>query len=202
MNKFQLKWNDFVKYLKNNKKQIIINYCIFIVLFIVLLLIDQLTKTFIFVHGDVNKLNSDGLVYINGYWTNPETINYKSVVNYGIFGIRSIWHRGVTFLPSSFNITIIQIVSVLIFIFCIFVPLMINKKLTIFICLIASGDFGNMLDRFIFNEFVKDIFYLPWVDKGTFNLADAWVMLGAVLIFVYLLYELVLDMAKRKKNAE
>lgn len=59
-----------------------------------------------------------------------------------------------------------------------------------------------MLDRFIFNEFVKDIFYLPWVDKGTFNLADVWVMLGAVLIFVYLLYELVLDIVKKKKNAE
>lgn len=199
MNKIQVKFNELIKYVKNNKKQILVNYLIFIVLFVILLLVDQLTKTFIFVHGDVHNLNENGLVYVNGYWSNPESINYKSIINYGIFGIRSIWHRGVTFLPSTFSITIIQIISILIFIFCLFVPLMINKKLTVFICFIASGDFGNMLDRFIFNEYVKDIFYFPWIDKGTFNLADAWVMIGAVLIFVYLVIELILDVIKKTK---
>ncbi|SYV93460.1 Signal peptidase (SPase) II, partial [Mycoplasmopsis synoviae] len=34
-----------------------------------------------------------------------------------------------------------------------------------FIGLIAAGDLGNMLDRFIFDGHVKDMFYTPFLEN-------------------------------------
>ena len=47
--------------------------------------------------------------------------------------------------------------------------------------IVLAGVFGNTLDN-IFQGGVRDIFFIPWWDRGTFNAADIFVVAGGTLI--------------------
>ncbi|UUM20019.1 MULTISPECIES: signal peptidase II [unclassified Mycoplasma] len=201
---------NFVKSIKTNHKFIWYNFGIFLGVFVALLLIDQITKTFLFDHGDVFKMNAKGeipLLFPDGSvrFVRPESINPASPnewTNWKIIGFRSVWHHGVTILPNP-NFKIIQAISVLIVILGLVLPFFTSKKSRMtFICLgiIASGAFGNALDRFLFLNHVKDIFYLPWADKGTFNFADVCIILGMIILIVYLFISFIIDVFKESKQ--
>ena len=53
--------------------------------------------------------------------------------------------------------------------------------------LIVAGGIGNLIDR-IFRGFVTDFLYFKLIDFPIFNVADCYVTIGAVLLFVYLLF--------------
>lgn len=218
----------FVENIKKNKKQILIQYIIFLCVFATFLFIDQITKTFVFVHGSVvdDTKNIGETLYVknpfftdiqNVTQTGPEYVLPEQILpyraedwaNHSIIGVRSIWHKGVTFLPSNVNIDAIQAVSMIIFIFTLIVPLLSkNKALIVTISIIASGAMGNMLDRFIFAGYVKDLFYWPFLEgngksTGTFNFADIAVIGGAIATVIALIIEFVLDfLRERKKKKE
>ncbi|ADE19781.1 signal peptidase II [Mycoplasma crocodyli] len=211
------------KHVIQNKKKIIINYIIFITIMIALILIDQLTKTFIFKHGDVFKFEFDkyGNELIqspdsigNRYettWISPQSIYPNDPQKWGgnaFMGTRFIWHRGVTFLPSGVNISVIQFISMLILIIGITVPLFTKRKILIVaLAIVLAGDFGNMLDRFMFRGYVKDLFYWPWLEKwlnksiGTFNFADTCVMVGAILSIISIIWDVIETSIAEKKKA-
>lgn len=57
----------------------------------------------------------------------------------------------------------------------------------IFLCLIAAGGIGNMIDR-ITQDYVTDFIYIILIDFPIFNVADIFVTLGTVLLFVDILF--------------
>ncbi|WP_180337829.1 signal peptidase II [Mycoplasmopsis pullorum] len=200
-------WNSFCFHIKQNYKKILINYAIFLGIFTILLLCDQMVKTFVWGHSNVHdgkEIDGKLLVEYNGNWIDPESIVPKQgqwINFHGIIGIRYIWHKGVTFLPKGVSIILIQILSMMIFLCILCVPLFTNKIiLLVLLSSIAAGDMGNMLDRFIFKGYVKDMLYFPFWDKGTFNLADAFVVIGAVSFASYFIFEFIMELIQRRKK--
>lgn len=72
----------------------------------------------------------------------------------------------------------------------IFYRIPLNKKfepLRIVIVFLASGAIGNMIDRLLHN-FVIDFFYFEIINFPIFNVADIYVTLSAITLFVLLLF--------------
>lgn len=157
MRNFKHLLQNFWSYIIDNKRNIIINYVVFSIVIFVLLLIDLLTKQFLF---DENKIN----VIIHQNW---------------LFGIRSIKNSGLTIFPNASDVVLVSIINFFILIVCLFSLIFWqNILLSIFVAFIFSGSLGNTVDRLAFN-YVRDIIFTPWLDKGTFNFADMDVIIGS-----------------------
>lgn len=161
MRKFKHLLRNFLSYIIDNKKTIIINYVVFLSLIFVLLLIDLLTKQYLF---DENNL-----------YNVTNKITYQN----WLFGIRSIKNSGLTFLPNASDVVLVSIINIFILIVCL-ISLIFWKNilLSIFIAFIFAGSLGNTVDRLAFS-YVRDIIFTPWLDKGTFNFADMDVIIGS-----------------------
>ena len=172
MRKFKHLLRNFLSYIIDNKKTIIINYVVFLSLIFVLLLIDLLTKQYLF---DENNL-----------YNVTNKITYQN----WLFGIRSIKNSGLTFLPNASDVVLVSIINIFILIVCL-ISLIFWKNilLSIFIAFIFAGSLGNTVDRLAFS-YVRDIIFTPWLDKGTFNFADMDVIIGSFgfLITILTLY--------------
>ena len=68
-----------------------------------------------------------------------------------------------------------------------------SKLLNAAVVLITAGGMGNLYDR-IANGYVVDYLEFSFVNYAVFNFADVLVNIGAVLLFVYLVF------FERKKN--
>lgn len=157
MRKFKHLLRNFLSYIIDNKKTIIINYVVFLSSIFVLLLIDLLTKQYLF-----DEKNLDNVTYQN--W---------------LFGIRSVKNSGLTVFPNASDVVLVSIINIFILIVCL-ISLIFwrNILLSIFIAFIFSGSLGNTVDRLAFS-YVRDIIFTPWLDKGTFNFADMDVIIGS-----------------------
>ena len=171
MRKFKHLLRNFLSYIIDNKKTIIINYVVFLSLIFVLLLIDLLTKQYLF---DEDEGNLNQITYQN--W---------------LFGIRSYSNPGLTvFGDAKIDIVLVSTINIFILIVCL-ISLIFWKNilLSIFIAFIFAGSLGNTVDRLAFS-YVRDIIFTPWLDKGTFNFADMDVIIGSFgfLITILTLY--------------
>ena len=171
MRKFKHLLRNFLSYIIDNKKTIIINYVVFLSLIFVLLLIDLLTKQYLF---DEDEGNLNQITYQN--W---------------LFGIRSYPNPGLTvFGDAKIDIVLVSTINIFILIVCL-ISLIFWKNilLSIFIAFIFAGSLGNTVDRLAFS-YVRDIIFTPWLDKGTFNFADMDVIIGSFgfLITILTLY--------------
>ncbi len=178
MNFFKRQWRNFVEYFVDNKKTIIINYLVFLGVFVIFILIDQLTKTFLYDNADDKQL----------------VVTYQNA----LFGIRSVANYGLTFTGNgSINIGLVTFLNIIILLAClIFVMFLHSYWFAIFIGLIFTGSLGNTIDRLSFG-YVKDIIFLPWLDRGTFNFADVDVIVGCIgIVFTMITIYLV----KSKRN--
>lgn len=169
MRKFKHLLRNFLSYIIDNKKTIIINYVVFLSSIFVLLLIDLLTKQYLFDEGNLNQIT-----YQN--W---------------LFGIRSYPNPGLTvFGDAKIDIVLVSTINIFILIVCL-ISLIFWKNilLSIFIAFIFAGSLGNTVDRLAFS-YVRDIIFTPWLDKGTFNFADMDVIIGSFgfLITILTLY--------------
>ncbi|MGZ9428463.1 signal peptidase II [Mycoplasma sp. 480] len=177
------------KILSFNKKRLIINALITFGVLLVLTLIDQLTKNLIFEHQYFQE--------------RAEWIDGKTLYNYGFIGFRPLLHRGVTSgLNKYLGFTLIHIFSLLIVIVVPYFMVFSKKYYTlVFLGFLWAGTFGNMLDRFINQNGVKDILFLPWHDNGTFNFADTFIVIGSIGSTIILLYtSLIEPYFNKKKN--
>ena len=75
------------------------------------------------------------------------------------------------------------------------------------LCMIAGGGFGNMIDRLFYGEKFGhglvvdflDFCAFPRIWHWIFNVADAFVVVGAGILFVYLLRDTIKEMKESKK---
>ena len=164
-----------------NKKSIIINLAIFFGVILILTLIDQLTKTFLFSWAD--QPDSDGK------WQGDGVIKG----DYVLFGIKSVANYGVTLFGGLFPTWVLHVFSVFIFILCSSFALYSHDKLLIFaIAFTFAGTLGNFLDRAMFDGAVKDIIFIPWLQSfnfvsGVFNFADMWLFVGSIIAVAYII---------------
>ncbi|WP_051630146.1 signal peptidase II [Mycoplasma simbae] len=194
--KFKHYGNELKNKWQNNKKKILINYLIFVSIFLIFLIFDQVTKSLLFKWQDYENFKGDRTVlYVNA-----------------IFGIRSVEHHGVTILPwkGKTTVYIIQALSVIIFLALLAVPFLTDSKtMIIMFALIASGNVGNMLDRFMFSGHVKDIIFASFLEKwqgrelGTFNIADVSLVCGSIGLILYFFIQLIAEYIdeQKEKNA-
>ena len=186
-NKINAFFENIKIYLENNKKQIIINYIIFGALLFVLLLIDLLTKQFIF------EWSSDG-----------KKGNGRIQFECPFIGIKSISNDGLTVFLNILPIPVIHFLNFIILFVCLgFLVFLKSPSFVVAVTFICAGTLGNMIDRFLFNS-VRDIIYLPWINRGdnvsVFNLADVDAGIGAIIAVVSLIVYIIKDAVKSRKN--
>lgn len=124
-----------------------------------------------------------------------DVLDFRYIGNSGgAFGIFSDSVMGRIFLILF---TIIVIAAVIYF--------MIKKKpksklLITSLTLLVGGALGNFIDR-IFRGFVIDFIQIKFIDFPIFNVADCFVVVGAILLALYILF-FSPDFPKSDKNKE
>ena len=76
-----------------------------------------------------------------------------------------------------------------------------NTLMGISMALIVSGGIANMIDR-IFLGYVVDFLYFKLIDFAIFNIADSFVCVGAGLMILALILELVAESKKAKSGGK
>lgn len=76
-----------------------------------------------------------------------------------------------------------------------------NRLIGISISLIVAGGIGNMIDR-IFLGYVVDFLYFKLIDFAIFNIADSFVCVGAGLLILALILELVKESRGKKEGRD
>lgn len=128
----------------------------------------------------------------------------RSQVSWGIIGWRSLPHDNTTIFESinihlssgglsAFSCTI----AVVLIIFGIFTK---QKWIAFFLGIAVAGVFGNTVDRW-WRGYVMDIIYIPWLDKGTFNFADVFIIAGTAGFGITLLV-LIVKGDKKMRDSE
>ena len=67
-------------------------------------------------------------------------------------------------------------------------------------CLVLSGGIGNLIDRVFNDGAVVDFIKTDFIDFPIFNVADICVTIGAVLIILYFVVDLINDQKNSKRN--
>ena len=108
----------------------------------------------------------------------------------GIFRLTYVENRGAAFGILQ-NARWIFIIATIIAIICMVVYKIkykpTEKTVNIALCLVLSGAVGNMIDR-IMHGFVVDMLEVTFIDYPVFNVADCFVVIGAILLAIYILF--------------
>lgn len=177
-------WFDFKYHLKNRDFIWKYKIKIFKKIFILLLILDFVTKQLIF-----NLLSHDiesfEIKFIDKF------INFKFIINKGIaFGINSG--------NTIFIIIITIFIIIIIFNFILYIN---NKTAIIGLFMIIAGGIGNLIDR-IWNyggviDFLTWLLFPPY---SIFNLADIWITFGIIILFFSIIIEIFIFYYKQIKN--
>ena len=149
--------------LSNNlKKQLTIYFLIVCVI----VLLDQITKIMLLSNvGLNNKIN-----FIPGF------LQFSVVKNTG--GAFSILKQ----YPAFFKL--VGVVNILIFLYLTFCPtIKVNNIIRSGFACVLGGTIGNLIDRF-FKAGVIDFLDLQFINFAVFNIADAFIDIGVVLILI------------------
>lgn len=173
--------NNIKEYLENNKKNITINFLIFLAIIFILLLIDLLTKGLLFQWENEELLQ--GLHQLKGE-------RYRN----WLFGIRSVSNSGLTSFGNLLPTELVHFFNFIVLLLCLIFLIMLKSHwFAVSIAFIFSGTLGNMIDRFAFNGNVRDIIFLPWLDRGTFNFADVDAIIGSTMASIVLILQIFKD---------
>ncbi len=152
----------------DNKK---INHIIAIVGFIVLLALDRFTK----------HLAISGLKDTVGIDIIPGALRLEYLENTGAaFGV----------MQGMQSVLLVVTLIVLLGIIYIYFKIPADKKyflLRIIAVFIVAGAIGNMIDRFLYN-YVVDFIYFSLIDFPVFNVADCYITLSVLFLFVLILF--------------
>ena len=108
----------------------------------------------------------------------------------GIFSLTYVENKGAAFgiLQNArwvFIVATIAAIIAMVWYKCKFKPQ--GKVINTSLCLLLSGALGNMIDR-IFLGYVVDMLEVTFIDYPVFNVADCFVVVGAILLCIYILF--------------
>lgn len=137
----------------------------------ILVVIDQFTKRL----AVINLKDQEPIILINN-----------------VLQFRYLENRGAAFgmLQNKKLLFVFIAIVMLTAIFYALFKLPLAKKYLIwhvFLCFIAAGGIGNMIDR-IMHDYVIDFIYFILIDFPIFNFADIIVTFGTILLFIDLLF--------------
>lgn len=110
----------------------------------------------------------------------PGVLNYKYDTNDGI-AWSMLAGKAWIFVPLSILIVVFFVVMLL------RSPLRRKWWFNLICTLILSGAIGNLIDRIAYGV-VTDFISFAFIDFPTFNLADCYVVLGAIALFIAILF--------------
>ena len=163
------------------KRKTILTIIVEVLLILVFVSVDLLTKTFIYEPID----GAPDIVLINNI------LKFTAVQNTGAsFGI---------FKGNAIILAIISlIIIIVVFIIQMFSLTKLKDKTFRFgLILIVAGGIGNIVDRFLLGH-VRDFIYFELIDFPVFNIADSCLTIGCVLIIIYVIIYYVKDCKKNK----
>ncbi len=110
----------------------------------------------------------------------------------GIFELRYLENRGAAFgiLQNRQWIFILFAICITVAAAWIYPRLKKGRRyqpLRLICCLLAAGALGNLLDR-VFLHYVVDFLYFSLIDFPIFNVADVYVSVGCILLFLLVLF--------------
>lgn len=109
----------------------------------------------------------------------------------GVFELHYTENPGVAFSMLEgqrwifIPVTIVACVAILIMMLR--SPLRVHRLFNIICVLILAGAIGNLIDRIVYG-FVVDFLYFKLIDFPIFNVADCFVVIGACLLFIFVLF--------------
>ena len=147
--------------------------------------LDQLTKWITIVNLDLNE----------SYPLWPDVFHFTYVRNTGMaFGMMKD-HRWVFMVFSA-----VAIIGLAVYLFR-FRPQ--SRWMQVAMAFIIGGGIGNMIDRVFSEKGVIDFFDFRLINFAVFNVADSFVCIGAGMMIVYLVKDLILEIKlERVKKAE
>lgn len=110
----------------------------------------------------------------------------------GVFELQYLENRGAAFgmLQNGQVFFVFAAVVMMTAILFVLIKAPMEKKYRpwhVFLVMIAAGGIGNMIDR-IRLDYVVDFFYFSLIDFPIFNVADIYVTVGTVLFLIMLLF--------------
>ena len=116
-------------------------------------------------------------------------INSTAIID-GILSLTYVENRGAAFgiLQNArwvFILATIAILCAILFFKIRYKP--VEKTLNSALCLLTAGAVGNLIDR-IFRGYVVDMIEVTFINYPVFNVADCFVVTGALLLAVYIIF--------------
>ncbi|MBQ3817292.1 MAG: signal peptidase II [Clostridia bacterium] len=159
-----------------------ISYILAIVISLLVIAVDQITKSYI---ASNYVLGGESHTFIKG-----------------IIDITYIHNSGGAWGMLSGYTWILISVTIVIMLICITMLLKVglkNKLMFWAVCLVLSGGIGNMIDRIFRGGKVIDFFHFSFFKEfPVFNVADCAIVCGAALLLLYFIIDIIKD-AKIKK---
>lgn len=136
----------------------------------------------------------------------------EKITNWIVIGFRSVPHDNST-LFSALGVSLPLYAHYIInfgLAFLFSLPALFARSYSISIGtgILVAGILGNTIDKLItsgevifngqiYSHYVMDILFLPWFDRGTFNFADVWIVLGAGFLLLFFIIGLIKDFSRR-----
>ncbi len=158
------------KLIHNSKKISRKTNIVFIAMFVLLTLFDQITKYYA-----VHTIQNKDIILI------PGVLEFHYLENTG-----AAWGM----LKNQMVFLIVVPILVLLILLYAYFRIPADKKFTLLrfcLVLLAAGAIGNMIDR-ITNQYVIDFIYFSLINFPIFNVADCYVCISAALIIVCILF--------------
>lgn len=163
---------------------------IYLVLILILVLIDQYSKTYMYniSNGEIGY----SIAPFNNYLIGYKYLLFTYVENHGgIFG---------TFQG---HINIFTIVSTILILYIVLTEyknfFKYNTYIQIGICFIIAGAIGNMYDRF-FRGYVIDMINFHYIWQFVFNIADMYIHIGIYIIVIQYIFFKYIRVDKKGKK--
>lgn len=100
-------------------------------------------------------------------------------------------NTGAAFSLMTGKVWLLSLVALIMVVVCLYI--LLRQKLraplgNLALLLISSGGMGNLIDR-LFRGHVIDFLYVKKINFAVFNVADSYVVVGAILLCIFLLRE-------------